>query len=69
MTGFASIGATGSGRRGRGQVVRSPINGGCDTAPRVHTIERVFVDVPFNTWTMHPPIHSNRRAAASGSRF
>src|ERR1019366_9012559 len=69
MTAFASIGATGSGRRARGQVVRFTIDDGGNAAPRGQTIERVFVDVPFDTWTMHPPIHSNHRVAASGSRL
>ena len=61
MPALASIGATGSGRLHRFQVVRRPINGGRDTATPSQIIEGVFVDVPFNTRAVRPSVHSNHR--------
>src|SRR5262249_23415474 len=69
MTGFPSICAAGSAGRAGGQVVCRAVNDGCDTAPRREAIERIFVDVPFDTWAVHPPVHPNGRKAAGRSRL
>lgn len=42
VTGFASIGATGSCCGGAAQVIRAAVNGSCNIAPAVEAIVRVF---------------------------
>ena len=68
MTGFASIGAPRSGRGARADAVIRPIDGD-GGAVAVQRTERVFIDVPFDTGAMHPPVDSNHGPAARGSRF